>query len=192
MPAAHGEHSPASSSVPKILIAGVGNVLRQDDGFGVEVVLRLLEQGPLPEGVKAMETGIGGIHIVQELMDGYDALLLIDAVSRGGAPGQLYLLEADVEDIRTRSLDEQHDFLADMHYSNPTRALMLAKALNVLPSQVYILGCETAAHDDFALGLSPAVLDAVPPALDRIDAWVAQLSREKPDTVEETSAQDCF
>ncbi|MEO7119084.1 MAG: hydrogenase maturation protease, partial [Candidatus Limnocylindrales bacterium] len=57
----------------RLLIAGVGNVLRGDDGFGVEVARRL-ESAPLPDGVRVVETGIGGIALVQELQEGWDGL----------------------------------------------------------------------------------------------------------------------
>jgi hydrogenase maturation protease len=42
--------------VTRTLIAGFGNVLRGDDGFGVEVI-RQLEAAPLPPGVTLMEIG---------------------------------------------------------------------------------------------------------------------------------------
>lgn len=162
------------SGSAKVLIAGVGNVLRQDDGFGIEVARRLLERGGLPDGVTVVETGIGGIHLVQELMTGYDALMLVDAVERGGEPGRIYVLEADVDDIRTLPPEKKRDFLADMHYTNPDRALMLAKALDALPPRVFILGCEAADHDDFAMGLSEAVREALPAAVERVETWVEQ------------------
>ena len=166
-----------TTSKLNILIAGIGNVLRQDDGFGVEVVQHLLEQDDLPEGVKVLDTGIAGIRLVQELMDGYDVLIIVDAMMRDGQPGQIYLLEADVPDIADLSFDERNEFLADMHYTNPTRAMMLAKAMNVLPPQVYILGCQPAAYDDFDLGLSVEVQAAVPMAIARIDEWIVELNR---------------
>ena len=166
--------------VPRILITGVGNVLRQDDGFGIVVIEALRERGNLPGNVTILETGIAGIRLVQELFDGYDVLMMVDAVQRGGEAGQLYLLEADVPSIDNFTFDQRNEFVADMHFTNPTRAMMLAKAINVLPSQVYIVGCESAAHDDFALGLSPEVAAAVPKAVARIDEWVRQLSQQKP------------
>lgn len=174
------DRATAPTKPSRLLIAGVGNVLRQDDGFGIEVAQRLLKRGGLPEGVRVVETGIGGIHLVQDLMETrYDALLMLDAVDRGGEPGQLYLLHIDVSDIRTLEMDEQREFLADMHYTNPMRALMLARALEVIPPHVYMLGCE-AAHHDFALGLSSAVEQALPAAIDQVDAWVAQFRSVTP------------
>ncbi len=64
----------------RVLVAGMGNVLRRDDGFGVEVAQRLTRSAVLPGEVKIIEVGIGGVHLVQELMDGYEALVIIDAV----------------------------------------------------------------------------------------------------------------
>ena len=68
--------------VGRILVAGVGNVLNGDDGFGVELAWRLAKRS-LPAGVKVIETGIGGMTLVQELMLGYDAVLLLDAHQGG-------------------------------------------------------------------------------------------------------------
>ena len=76
----------------RVLVAGVGNVLRGDDGFGPAVIQRL---GELPAGVEKVETGIGGVALLQELLAGCDALVLIDAVDRGAAPGTLFELEPD-------------------------------------------------------------------------------------------------
>ena len=85
---------------PRVLVAGIGNVLHGDDGFGVAVAQRLAQRPDLPPNVKVVETGIGGISLVQELFDGYDVLLMVDAVDRRGAPGQIFLLETQVQDLR--------------------------------------------------------------------------------------------
>ena len=65
---------PAASGV---LVACVGNVLRGDDGFGPAVAARL--DGKLPAGARLIETGIGGIALVQELLAGYEGLVIVDA-----------------------------------------------------------------------------------------------------------------
>ena len=173
-PASNGKAPPAPL---RVLVAGVGNVLRQDDGFGIAVVHHLLDQEQLPPGVTVVETGIAGIRMVQELLDGYDVLIIVDAVQREGEPGQLYLLEAEVPDIDELSYVERTDFLADMHFTNPTRAMMLAKALDILPPQAYILGCQPAAYDDFELGLSPEIEKIIPLAATRIEEWVTELNQ---------------
>ncbi|MCP5940174.1 hydrogenase maturation protease, partial [Klebsiella pneumoniae] len=71
---------------PRVLVAGMGNDLRGDDGFGIAAARRFEEAG-VPEGVAVYESGIGGIGLVQELMGGYEALVVLDATDRGEEPG---------------------------------------------------------------------------------------------------------
>ena len=72
----------------RILVAGLGNLLRRDDGFGVAVVEHLHRVG-VDEGVTLLDAGIAGVRVVQELLAGYDGLILVDATARGEAPGTL-------------------------------------------------------------------------------------------------------
>ena len=158
---------------PKVLIAGVGNELKQDDAFGIEFVKIFRESVHLPERIKLMEVGIGGIHLVQELHAVYDVLIMVDAVEWGKDAGHVYFKEMEsVADINEMPVFEKRTFLADMHYTNPIRALMLAKALNVLPKKIYILGCEAAMHDDFAIGMSKEVTAAIPQAIEKLKSWL--------------------
>jgi hydrogenase maturation protease len=159
----------------KILIAGMGNILRRDDGFGVEVARRLAVQPITSDEVRVIEVGIGGIHLVQELMDGYDALVVIDALERGSAPGTLHILEAEVPDLATWPEQQRQDFLADMHYTTPAKALILAKALGVLPPKVYIVGCQPSEVDELGIGLSAPVEQATAKTMRTIEQIVAQL-----------------
>lgn len=159
---------------PTILIAGVGNELRQDDAFGIEFVRQFARQQKVPGRIKIMEVGIGGIHLVQELHYGYDILIMADAVDWGEEAGRLYFQEVEsISDIEEMPVFEKRAFLADMHYTNPMRALMLAKALKVLPKKVYILACEAAQHDDFAIGMSEPVKAAIPQAVVKLKEWLA-------------------
>lgn len=162
---------------PRILVVGVGNVLRGDDMFGIEVVHRLREM-TLPPSVEIIETGIAGISMVQALLDGYDALLIIDAVERHRPPGTLVMLEPRVADPAEMSETDRREFFADLHQADPSRGLMLARALGCLPPRVRILGCEVENCDDLLVDLSPAVRAALPSAIDMVvetlNAWLHQ------------------
>ncbi len=68
--------------------------------------------------------------------------------------------------------DDKNDFLADMHYINPLKALMMAKALKVLPKQVLFLGCESEEHEEIGIGISAAVEAALPIAFIKVKDWV--------------------
>ena len=160
------------NEVPKILIAGVGNELRQDDAFGVLLAEKLQKEALFPPSVKIMEIGSAGIHLVQELFDKYDVLILLDIVKWGGPAGTIHFKEVEVKDINKLPQDEQNEFLADMHYINPLKALMMAKAINVLPNHVLFLGCESEEHEEIGIGVSTAVEEAIPIAFKKIYDWV--------------------
>lgn len=153
----------------KILIAGMGNVLRRDDGFGVEVARRLAIAGTLPVEARVIEVGIGGIHLVQELMTGYEMLVIVDAVEQSSAPGTVHVLEVEVPAIEEWPEQERQDFLADMHYTTPSKALILARALKVLPARVYIVGCQPLEVDELGIGLSEVVEGALAETMRRIE-----------------------
>ena len=144
----------------RILVAGVGNVLRGDDGFGPAVTELL---GHLPEGVDVIETGIGGIALLQELMAGCDGLVLIDAVDRGAAPGTLFLITPEVGEAV---------HVPDVHLANPDRVLSMAKTMGFLPERVMIVGCQPFDVDELGAGLSPAVQRALPIAVAKIEETV--------------------
>jgi hydrogenase maturation protease len=154
----------AATVTRRVLVAGVGNVLRGDDGFGPAVVGLLRN---LPDQVTVVETGIGGIALLQELMAGYDGLVLIDAVQRGAPAGTLFMITPEVGDAV---------HVPDVHLANPDRVLSMAKTLGVLPERVVIVGCQPAEIDELTQDLSPAVRRALPAAAARIEeivgAWL--------------------
>ncbi len=145
----------------RTLIAGFGNVLRGDDGFGVEVIRRLADRGVASASVELLDVGTGGIRLAQELQSPFDRLIIVDAATRGGAPGSVYTLIVD--GVRpTREID--------MHTTAPSRALEVAQALDPLPAEIYLVGCEPESVDELTLDLSPAVEAAVDRAIERIEA----------------------
>jgi hydrogenase maturation protease len=158
----------------KVLVAGIGNTFLTDDGFGVEVVTRLRER-ELPECVEVVDTGIRGMHLAYQLLDGYDVLVLVDAVARGSDPGTLYILEHDLDAPRDTGA------ALDAHGMDPAAVLELlgglasAMGLQRRPvGRVLVVGCEPASVDE-GMGLSPAVAAVVGAAVDTVVELVTQL-----------------
>ena len=146
----------AARVAKRMVVAGFGNVLRGDDGFGVTVVQRLEQTGHVPQGTVLLEVGTGGIALAQELLTPCDRLVIVDAMTRGGAPGSVYVLHVD-DVAPSRSVD--------MHMAVPARALGLARALGTLPREVFLVGCEPAVVDDLTMTLSDTVARAVDSAV---------------------------
>ncbi len=163
----------------RMLVAGVGNVLRGDDAFGVEVARRLAGE-TLPDDVRVVETGIAGVALIHELQEGWDALIVVDAVSRDKSPGTVMLIELEVTDIDELSWSQRCDFLADMHLATPERALMLARALGVLPPHVLMVGCQPLDAEQVGEGMSAEVQAAVDLAIDVIHSQLEKFAVLEP------------
>lgn len=170
-----------------VLVAGIGNILMSDDGFGVEVVRRLTapDADALPPDVEVIDIGIRGMHLAYQLLDGYDGLLLIDATRRGGEPGELYLLEHDLgaaaDAASGTPADGSPAGVPDAHGMTPDAVLALlaslATASGLDPAaglrRVLVLGCEPASIDD-GIGLSEPVAAAIPKAVRAVHKVLAE------------------
>lgn len=165
------------NSQMRILVAGVGSTLRRDDAFGVRAAHRLM-QLTLPPEVKVIETGTGGIHLVQEMMPGFDALIILDAVDKGREPGTVMVIAPDIEDADAMSPLERFDYLADMHYTKPGKALMLARSLKILPERVLLVGCQPVDAEGLGTALSEPVAAAVEHGVAEVQRIIEELLEE--------------
>jgi hydrogenase maturation protease len=164
-----------------VLIAGVGNIFRGDDGFGPAVIAALLapDSQPLPPGVVASDYGIRGLHLAYELLEPPELLVLVDAVARGEPPGTLFTVEPDVRHGLSGGSADPHGM--DLH-SVLTSVEMLGGRL----PRLLILGCQPLVLDE-VMGLSPVVARAVEPAARWIRKLVEGESRSAGDARRETS-----
>jgi hydrogenase maturation protease len=155
----------------RILVAGVGNLFLGDDAFGVEVVQQLL-RSETPLAARVMDAGIRGVHLAYELLDGYDALVLVDAMAHGEVPGTVSIFErswSDEEgDRRGRAAGSAHDL-------DPESVLALLEQLGGRVERIFTVGCEPAEICE-RIGLSASVAAAVPPAARAVRDLVARLA----------------
>ncbi len=77
--------------IKSTLILGIGNYLMGDEGIGVHVA-NSLSQVKLPEGVKVLDGGTGGFHLLGYL-EKYNHVILIDATLDGNTPGTIRLIK---------------------------------------------------------------------------------------------------
>ncbi len=143
----------------RTLVAGIGNIFFGDDGFGVAVADHLARQR-MPEGARVEDFGIRGVHLAYELLDGYDVLVLVDAVAlEGDPPGTLALLEIDAPDPLATPTDRVRP-VVDAHTMSPDVVLELLAGLGGTVGRVYVVGCQPGTLDD-GIGLSTPVAKAV-------------------------------
>lgn len=160
-------------SDPQILVAGIGNLLLGDDGFGVETVRRLAAC-PLPEGVVVQDFGIRGLDLAYALLDPYEALILVDIASRGEAPGTLYLIEPEVPPGGTATLDA--------HGMDPVKVLALARTLGATPIPTYLVACEPGflpdpESEDVVMELTSPVTAAIEEAIQMVITLIEKIKQ---------------
>ena len=155
------------------IVACFGNVLRADDGLGPAVARALLAE-PVPPEVRILEVGIGGIHLVQELLGGVDVLLVVDTVDLGRRAGSIIVQRPDVLDVTALSVHERRDQLADMHLATPERALMMAAGLGVLPAVTLVVGVQSTDTAEPREGLSGVTAAAVPAVVGEVRRLLAE------------------
>jgi hydrogenase maturation protease len=141
---------------PRLLVAGLGNLLLQDDGVGVHAVRAL--RGVLPKSVCVAEIGtavLDAMHLIERAT----CILAIDALRAGGPPGAVYFCRAsDLSSVAQP---------ASLHEATLITALELIPGLQ---PEVWVLGVEPDVID-YGLELSPAVAAALPRVLQEVEAF---------------------
>jgi hydrogenase maturation protease len=142
------------------MVAGIGNIFLGDDAFGVELARRLITE-TLPDGVRVADYGIRGMHLAYDLLDmAPDTTILLDAVSRGGEPGTIYVLE-----IRDGDVPGIEPSAVDAHGMAPDAVLALLENLGGSAGRTLLVGCEPASTEE-VMGLSTTVAAAVDRAVE--------------------------
>ena len=117
--------------------------------------------------VQLVDYGIRGMHLAYDLLDGCDALVLVDAIPNSGAPGRVHVFEADHESLAAAAG-------LDAHAMDPGAVFASLNALGGTPPYTIVIGCEIANTDD-GIGLSDAVANAVPDAVRAVEDVLSDL-----------------
>lgn len=143
----------------KVLILGIGNTLRRDDGLGVFIVRHMEESGtPLPEGVDLLDGGTAGFDLLG-LIDGYDKIVIVDALRTNDTPGSIY------------RFSPEHAVERRIGYSLHEVGIMeVIRTLRLTDNdpEIEFVGIVPENITDLDTGISPAVLESVPRAVEVI------------------------
>jgi hydrogenase maturation protease len=149
-----------------VLVAGIGNPDRGDDGFGPAVARRL--RRPLPPGVCVVERSGDVLALIAD-WQGYAAVVLVDAMSAMTEAGRLHRFDLDEAPLPIGfAYRSTHGF-------GVAEAVELARSLDRLPQRLVLYVAE---GTSFAIGtsLSPAVAGAVDAAAELITDELAALA----------------
>jgi hydrogenase maturation protease len=158
----------------KILVACVGNIFLGDDGFGVEVARSLCRRTLSPD-VLVKDYGIRGFDLAYDLLEPWDAVILVDALPRDDAPGSLYLVEPDLSRMGDPAAPGME---MNPHGMDPVRVLNHALTMGPILAPVFLIGCQPNDFGDELDGrmdLSPPVQAAVEEASNMVEELVAKM-----------------
>lgn len=151
----------------KVLVIGLGNPDRGDDGVGAMVAQDLSELVPPDVAVLARR---GNLLSLIEDWAGYDALVCIDAAAPLRAPGRIHRVDL-CANVLLQGLS-----LTSSHALGLVETIQLARILGLAPRDIVVYAIEASSFDD-GRRLTPAVAAAVRVVTRRVMAEVRRLQR---------------
>jgi len=151
----------------RIGILGIGNLLMQDEGFGVHFIEYLTEHYVIPENVSVLDGGTAGIMLAPFIED-VDYLYVIDTVSINDEPGSIHCFSDD--DVRSGNVQMR----MSPHQVGLIDILAMCKLRDKAPEKTEMI--TVVPRDlDVAIGLS----DCLKPKLTEVaDILLEHLSRQ--------------
>lgn len=162
-------HNPSVESLAKnkrVLVIGLGNLERSDDGVGV-VTARQLKLAA--QSCVAVKESSADLTTLFDVWRGYDEVILVDAMHAGDTPGRIRWFDVSVTDLPEATFAEHSTHAFGLH-----QAIAMARALGELPRSVLVVGVQGV---DFAPGvmLSTDVRDAVDGVVTAILARIGEM-----------------
>lgn len=117
----------------RLLIIGIGNEFRSDDGVGLRIARELTAL--LPPETKIIQGSGEGASLI-ESWNAFESVIIIDAVKSGALPGRIHRFDAVANTVPVGF------FNYSSHAFSVAEAIEVSRALGSLPSSLIIYGIE--------------------------------------------------
>lgn len=151
----------------KIIVVGVGNPLRRDDGIGPKIINKLRRGASLPRSsvvispfVDFFDAGTDALLLI-DAIERYDLAIIIDAVDMNAVPGTVKLFTPDEAKINIKN-----DVLST-HGFGLAEVIKLFELLEI-PTEIKILGIQPQ-DISYCEGLTDVVKNKIPEILEIIN-----------------------
>ena len=156
----------------KVLVVGLGNPDRGDDGIGTIVVQQLA--GRLPADVALLARSGDMLALIADWA-GFDALVCVDAAGPMMGPGRIHRIDLAIDALPPNiSITSSHAF-------SLAEAVSLARTLQLAPQDIVVYAVEGCCFDSGA-PLTAAVMMAAGEVARRILVEVGHLRRRAIET----------
>lgn len=169
----------------QVTVLGIGNILLQDEGFGVRVVEELHRRYSFPDNVQVLDGGTLGMELLR-FVDGTSKLLVIDAIGGGQAPGTFYRFAGDEVNMYFQEK-------VSMHELGIKDVLITLELLDKRVNEVVIIGVEPQTLElglELTATVAGMVDETVAAVIDQLALW--QVTAIKSDSGAKGEARDVF
>ncbi|GLR46133.1 hydrogenase expression/formation protein HupD [Mesorhizobium amorphae] len=147
-----------SSTMPRVLILGIGNILWADEGFGVRTVEAFHQAYSVPDNVTILDGGTQGLYLVQFVAETH-YLIVFDAIDYGLAAGTLKIIENDEVPKFTGAKK------MSLHQTGFQEVLSAADLLGRYPAKLALIGCQPVELENWGGPLTEPVKAVIPEAI---------------------------
>jgi hydrogenase maturation protease len=152
----------------RIIILGLGNLIRSDDGVGIHAIHQLMRDRRIPESVELLDGGTLGLQLLPAIQ-GVTHLLVLDAINTGAIPGTLARFDmSEMEPLPGSPSVHQIGF-ADV--------MAALRLLEKFPQRMILLGVqpeETGWGDKLSNAVQTSLPALIEAAMDELQQWVPQ------------------
>ena len=142
----------------KVLVLGVGNILLQDEGFGVHTVKEMANQN-WSENIEFIDGGTAGMELIY-LFEGVTRLIVVDSIDAKTEPGSIFKFKPDEIGNLPQGLG------ASFHDIGLLEVLHVARTLDCLPETI-IFGVQPKTID-WGMDLTPELQAKIPQVIDLV------------------------
>lgn len=165
----------SATATGTVVVLGLGNLLRRDEGLGIRALTRLDERYALPDSVRLVDGGTLGLDLLSYI-ENAARVLILDAALTDGPPGTLLRIAGDQVPAFFGMRTSPHEVgLPDL--------LAVARLRGTEPGELVVIGMQPSALE-LGWELSDVVaerLDAmVDAAVDELRAWGVAVDVKEP------------
>jgi hydrogenase maturation protease len=143
----------------RVVVIGIGNTVRSDDGLGIRALQRLGERYQHGSCVELVEGGTAGLMLLPYIAAA-DRAIIIDAINVGAPAGTLIRLD-QAQGVFASGLTPHDVGLSDL--------LDAARLTDAWPDSLVLHGIQPASTA-FGTELTSAVTEALEPLVDAVEA----------------------
>jgi len=132
----------------RISLIGLGNILLQDEGVGVQAVEALRKRFDFPEDVRLLDGGTLGLDLLP-FIEGVERILFVDAVDFQKEPGTIVIIEDE-------GLPSFFEPKLSLHHVGLSDLLFTSGLMGIRPSKIILVGIQPE-KVEVGLDLSPTV-----------------------------------